>query len=101
MGQRVLMVDLDRQGNATTGVGIELADVPKSVNHLFANAELHPRDAVLETDFGLHVLAASRDLAKTAMNMSPGDMLLLRELLGRLDDDYDVILIDTLPTRGT
>jgi chromosome partitioning protein len=100
MGQRVLLVDLDRQGNATTGVGFELGAVPKSVNHLFADADLHPKDAIIQTDFGLHVLAASRDLAKTAMNMSPGDMFLLRELLGRLDDDYDIILIDTPPNEG-
>src|SRR4051812_33853904 len=100
MGKRVLLVDLDRQGNATTGVGFELGEVGKTVNHLFADASLHPRDAVIETDFGLHVLAADGGLARTAMNMSPGDMFLLRELLGRIDEDYDVILIDTPPNEG-
>jgi chromosome partitioning protein len=100
MGKRVLLVDLDRQGNATTGVGFELTEVPRSVNDLFADPELHPREAVLETDFGMHVLAASRGLAKTAMNMSPGDMFNLKEILSRLDEDYDVILIDTPPNEG-
>jgi len=100
MGKRVLLVDLDRQGNATTGVGFELNEVPRTVNDLFADPELHPREAVLETDFGLHVLAASRGLAKTAMNMSPGDMFNLKEILGRIDTDYDVILIDTPPNEG-
>ncbi len=37
---------------------------------------------------------------RTAMNMSPGDMFMLRELLSRLDDDYDVMLIDTPPNEG-
>src|SRR6266516_6377255 len=100
LGKRVLLVDLDRQGNATTGVGFELNEVPRTVNDLFADPELHPREAVLETDFGLHVLAASRGLAKTAMNMSPGDMFNLKEILGRIDADYDVILIDTPPNEG-
>jgi hypothetical protein len=100
MGLRVLLVDLDRQGNATTGVGLELNEVAHTVNDLFANPELHPREAVTETDFGLHVLAASRGLAKTAMNMSPGDMFNLREALARVADDYDVILIDTPPNEG-
>jgi chromosome partitioning protein len=100
MGKRVLLVDLDRQGNATTGVGFELDAVPRTVNDLFADPELHPRKAVLETDFGLHVLAASRGLARTAMNMSPGDMFNLREILSRLDGDYDIILIDTPPNEG-
>jgi len=100
MGKRVLLVDLDRRGNATTGVGFELGEIPRSLNHLFADSELHPRDAVIVTDFGLHVLAADRGLARTAMNMSPGDMFMLRELLSRLDDDYDVMLIDTPPNEG-
>src|SRR6266516_6455095 len=100
LGKRVLLVDLDRQGHATTGVGFELNEVPRTVNDLFADPELHPREAVLETDFGLHVLAASRGLAKTAMNMSPGDMFNLKEILGRIDADYDVILIDTPPNEG-
>ena len=100
MGKRVLLVDLDRQGNATTGVGFELNEVPRTVNDLFADPELHPREAVVKTDFGLHVLAASRGLAKTAMNMSPGDMFNLKEILGRLDEDYDVIIIDTPPNEG-
>src|SRR6266542_3086015 len=98
MGKRVLLVDLDRQGNATTGVGFELNEVPRTVNDLFADPELHPREAVVKTDFGLHVLAASRGLAKTAMNMSPGDMFNLKEILGRLDEDYDVII--PVATRG-
>src|SRR6266540_3975309 len=100
MGKRVLLVDLDRQGNATTGVGFELNEVPRTVNDLFADPELHPREAVVKTDFGLHVLAASRGLAKTAMNMSPGDMFNLKEILSRLDDEYDIILIDTPPNEG-
>src|SRR5476651_1936232 len=100
LGQRVCIVDLDRQGNATTGVGFELDELPKTVNDLFADPDLHPRDAIAVTDFGLHVLASSRGLAKTAMNMSPGDMFNLKSILARLDDDYDIIIIDTPPNEG-
>jgi chromosome partitioning protein len=100
MGLRVLLIDLDRQGNATTGVGLELSEVSRTVNDLFANPELHPREAIIETDFGLHVLAASRGLATTAMNMRPGDMFNLLDALVRIADDYDVILIDTPPNEG-
>jgi chromosome partitioning protein len=100
MGKRVLLVDLDVQGNATTGVGLELGQVPKTVNHLFADEELAPKDAVVVTEFGLHLLAADRGLAKTAMNMSPGDMFNLREILRQLDEEYDVMLIDTPPNAG-
>jgi chromosome partitioning protein len=100
MGKRVLQVDLDRQGNATTGVGFELNELPRTVNDLFADPDLHPREAVLKTEFGMDMLAASRGLATTAMNMRPGDMFNLKAILGRLEEDYDVVIIDTPPNEG-
>jgi len=100
LGHRTLLIDLDRQGNATTGVGFELESLPASINDLFANPSLDPRSVILKTDFGLHVMAADRGLAKTAMNMQPGDMFRVREIIEQLADDYDFVVIDTPPNEG-
>ncbi|MFD5536662.1 ParA family protein [Streptomyces sp. NPDC127079] len=100
LGQRTLVIDLDRQANATTGVGFDLNEVAVSVNDLFADTSKDPRSAIIETDFGLHFMAATRGLAKTAMNMSPADMFLLRDIVAKLDEHYDFILIDTPPNEG-
>ena len=99
-GKRVLLVDLDWQGNATSGVGFNLRDLPGSINDLFADPSRDPATVIQSTDFGLDVLPASPALATTAMNMQPTQMFLLREILGRLGDRYDVILIDTPPGAG-
>jgi chromosome partitioning protein len=99
-GKRVLVVDLDWQGNATSGVGFDVQALPASINDLFADPDRDPRTVILQTDFGLDVLPASPALATTAMNMQPTQMFLLRQVLGRLEDSYDVILIDTPPGAG-
>jgi chromosome partitioning protein len=99
-GKRVLLVDLDWQGNATSGVGFELRELPASINDLFAEPGRDPRTVIQQTDYGLDVLPASPKLSTTAMNMSPAQMFLLRELLAKLDGDYDVVVIDTPPGAG-
>jgi chromosome partitioning protein len=100
LGKRTLLIDLDRQGNATTGIGFDLNDLPAGINDLFANPNLDPLSVVLEADFGLKLMAANRGLAKTAMNMSPGDMFRLREIITSLNDAFDFIVIDTPPNEG-
>src|SRR3954452_24327179 len=58
-GKRVLLVDLDWQGNATSGVGFTLRELPGSINDLFADPGRDPRSVILQTDFGLDVLPSS------------------------------------------
>jgi chromosome partitioning protein len=99
-GKRVLLVDLDFQGNATTGVGFELADLPATINELFADPARDPRSVIQSTEYGLDVLPADPRLAKTTMNMTPMQVFALREMLARLTGDYDVVVIDTPPGAG-
>lgn len=99
-GNRVLVVDLDPQANATSGLGIskERTDSIRSV--LFGNAQL--LRVVVATDLpGLDVLPSSTEMAAAEVELVP---LLAREF--RLKDalsaarSYDVVLIDCPPSLG-
>ena len=62
-GKKVLLVDLDPQGNATTGVGFNKADIEKSVYEVF-NGVVGIKDVILNTKFhNLDLLPSSLQLA--------------------------------------
>src|SRR6266700_2496325 len=55
-GDRVLLVDIDSQANATKGVGLIPEDLAYTLNDVFAGRVGNVRDAVVTNSFGLHVL---------------------------------------------
>lgn len=99
-GHRVLLVDLDSQANATSGVGIVPYNLPATLNDVFAGRTQDPHQVIVTSDFGVDVLPAHEDLDKTAANMEPDDIFALREILAQLDADYDFMFIDTYGTTG-
>lgn len=99
LSQRVLLVDMDPQGNASTGCGIELAEgQPTLCELLMGEAEV---DAVRVTapEMGFDVLPSNSDLtvAEVALMEAEDRATVLRGLLDALRDDYDHILIDCPP----
>ena len=63
LGKRVLLIDLDPQGNATTGVGINKGDISRSV-HDVMTAKCEITEAIVRTKFkNLYVLPATINLA--------------------------------------
>ena len=63
LGKKILLVDLDPQGNATTGVGFNKGDIEKSVYEVF-NGNCEIDDAILKTKFkNLSLLPSSLQLA--------------------------------------
>lgn len=98
--QRVLLVDVDQQANATTAVGIKPRALEISLSNVFADAELDARSAIIETPFGLHVLPGHQDLAKIERGMGPEDIYALRSILEPLEDAYDYVIIDTPPSES-
>ena len=99
-GQRTLLVDLDPQGNATMGSGIDKARLACSVYHLLVGlAELPDAKAVSPTG-GFDLLPANRDLAGAEIEMVSLDKreLRLKQALAQHSDHYDFVLIDCPPS---
>jgi chromosome partitioning protein len=101
-GHRVLLVDLDPQANATTGVGLEKGgDRPTSYELLTGEVAL--AEAVTPTKIkGLDCVAASLDLAGAEIELA-GEMAReskLAQALGPAQSIYDVIFVDCPPSLG-
>jgi chromosome partitioning protein len=98
--QKSLLVDCDPQGNATTGAGINKAELAKSLYHgLIQNESVE--DLILDTELDhLKILPANMDLigAEVELISHPNREGLLQELLKPLFNEYDYILFDCPPS---
>jgi chromosome partitioning protein len=99
-GKRVLLVDLDPQGNATMGSGVDKRTVARTVYHaLLGLGELATIRTRAEKG-GYDLVPANRDLAGAEVELVelPARETRLRAALERVADDYDFILIDCPPS---
>jgi chromosome partitioning protein len=99
---RTLIVDLDPQGNATTGVGVNPRNLDTSMYDVIIN-EVPIENCIEATSFrNLFVAPASLDLAGAEIELVPAFSreLRLRRALEAVKDDYDFVLIDCPPSLG-
>jgi len=102
LGKKVLLIDLDPQANATSGLGISNEHVTMSLYHCITDG-VHPKSAVLSTSIpNYHVLPSSADLAGAAVELvgMPSREFKLFEVVRQVTDEYDFILIDCPPSVG-
>ena len=99
LSQRVLLVDMDPQGNASTGCGIELAEGQPTLCELLLGEADVAAVRVTAPEMGFDVLPSNSDLTAAEVALMDADdrAAVLRGLLDALRDDYDHILIDCPP----
>jgi chromosome partitioning protein len=99
-GQRVLLVDMDPQGNATMGSGVDKRTLERSVYQVLLG--LSPlRDATTPSGPGAYdVLPANRELAGAEIELVDIDSRekRLKEALAEVDASYDFVLVDCPPS---
>ncbi|MFA6973770.1 MAG: AAA family ATPase [Parcubacteria group bacterium] len=101
-GKFVLLVDLDPQGNASSGLGIDIREVEKSLYHSMILGE-HPSNIILKTEtLGHDVIPSSQDLAGAGIELvhMENREFRLYNVLREIRTNYDYIIIDSPPSLG-
>lgn len=99
LGQRVLLVDLDPQGNATMGSGVNKHELPHTINEALLQ-EACTSDLIVTTESGFALIPANGDLtsAEIGLLQQENREIRLQQLLAPLLDNYDFILLDCPPS---
>ena len=88
-GKRVLILDIDPQGNTTSGIGVSKKNLNYTVYNILIDKNFDPRKAILKTKVeNLDLIPASVDLAGAEVE------------LVKIKDNYDYIFIDCPPSLG-
>lgn len=103
LGKKVLVVDMDPQGNTTSGLGIDKEQAENTVYELMLE-ECSVEDAIMESEYeNLSVLPSNINLAAAEIELTGFEEkeFILRKAVDQVRADYDFIIIDCPPSLNT
>lgn len=100
--KKVLLIDLDPQANATSGIGVDLSNIKKSSYHLLEHTHKVKEIILTSTTPNLDIIPSNIDLVAIELELvnHPNREFMLKEALRDVNDKYDYIIIDCAPSLG-
>ena len=102
-GKKILIIDIDPQGNTTSGVGISKRDLDVTTHEILVEDNQHPEEAVVATGIkNLDIMPASVQLAGAEVELIQlkGRDKRLKWAIDQLKPKYDYIFVDCPPSLG-
>lgn len=100
--KKVLIIDADPQANASSGIGLDIRSVEKSIYECLIDGE-NPNDVIIKSEIdGLDIIPSHIDLVGAEiemLNMEEREFM-LKKVINNITNNYDYILIDCSPSLG-
>lgn len=100
--KKVLIIDMDPQGNASTGLGIDSSNRDTNIYNVLLGQH-HIKDAIMKTKIkNLYIIPSTVDLAAAELDLKEFDSreFILQSALSKLEGIFDYIIIDCPPSLG-
>lgn len=103
-GYKVLTLDIDPQGNTTSGLGLDKRELKLSMYDVLTSDDVKISDVIIKSDLiqNLHIAPSTMELAGAEVELIGKDNReqVLLEKIGEVKDEYDYIFIDCPPSLG-